>query len=324
MDSKIRFLLALHRQKPDRVPFNFWLDRRLMEQYEKRIGHRHWRVVGYGADVIETFALLNFPAGKMAEHSGTPWLMEPLFDNWLLADALPLPNPEEDGVYTLIKQDLEEFPDKAVILDIPTCWGVIAGRMRGYERVYMDLYEYPEAFHQLSRRITNIQKYVVERACRMGITALYVMEDVSTTKGLSMSPAMIQEYCFDYARELIEIASSYGIPSLFHCCGKITDALADMFVTLGVKAINPLQPAVNDSADFAKKYIDKLAVYGGLDNSFIIPQGTPKQIEEHIFSQFEILGKPYGGLIFSSHDIDIKTPPENIETMVRAIKQCIY
>lgn len=324
MDSKTRFLLALHRQKPDRVPFNFWMDRRLMEQYEKRIGHRHWRVVGYGADVIETFALLNFPTGKMVEHTGTSWLEEPLFEDWSAADTLPLPDPNDDAVYGLIKQDLSEFPDKAVILDIPTCWGVIAGQMRGYERVYMDIYEYPDAFKRLSRRITDIQKQVVERACRMGITALYVMEDVSTTKGLSMSPQMIEQHCFCYARELIQIADSYGIPSLFHCCGKIPDVLADMFVALGVKAINPLQPSVNDAADFASKYADKLAVYGGLDNSFIIPQGTPKQIQEHIFSQFEILGKPYGGLIFSSHDIDVKTPPENIDIMVQTIKQCVY
>jgi len=81
MNSKERFLIALNNEKPDMVPFNFWMDRRLMEQYEKRLGHRHWRVTHYGADVIETFGLLNFPTGRMEEHSGTSWLEEPLFAN---------------------------------------------------------------------------------------------------------------------------------------------------------------------------------------------------------------------------------------------------
>jgi len=324
MDSKTRFLTALNNQKPDRVPFNFWMDRRLMEQYEKRIGHRHWRVTHYGADVIETFGLLDFPSGRMEEHSGTTWLEEPLFTDWSTIDDLPMPNPDEEKVYDLVKKDVAEFPDKAVIFDIPTCWGVIAGQMRGYEEVYMDLYTHTEEFVKLSRRITDIQKRMVERVCQMGITALYIMEDVSTTNGLSMSPQMIEEHCFQYAREMIAIADSFGIPTLFHCCGKIPDVLAEMFIGLGVKAINPLQPSVNDTAAFASKFAGKLAVYGGLENSFIIPQGTPQEIEEHIFKQFELLGKPYGGLIFSSHDIDIRTPPENIEAMVAAIKKCAY
>lgn len=51
-----------------------------MEQYEKCIGHRHCRVVRYGADVIETFALLNFLSGKMVEHSSNRWLGKRLFE----------------------------------------------------------------------------------------------------------------------------------------------------------------------------------------------------------------------------------------------------
>ena len=60
------------------------------------------------------------------------------------------------------------------------------------------------------------------------------------------------------------------------------------------------------------------------DNCFTIPQGTPEQVREHIDGQFRLLGKPFGGLILSSHDIDITTPDENIDAMVAAIKSCTY
>ncbi len=324
MDSKTRFLMALRHQKPDRVPFNFWMDRRLMDKYEKEIGHRHWRVKHYGADVIETFARLDFPSGKMVEHTGTEWLEEPLFKNWSDAEDIVLPDPSLPEVYALIEQDLREFPDKAVILDMPTAWGIIAGQMRGYENVYMDLYEYEEPFKQLGRRITDIQVRAVEKACQMGITALYLMEDVATSQGLSMSPQMIWEHSFDYARRMKEVADSFGIPTMFHCCGKITDDLMDLFFRLGVDAINPLQPSVNDTKEYAEKYFGKMAVYGAMDNSFIIPQGSPAQVHAHIVQQFELLGKPDGGLIFSSHDLDIKTPRENVEAMISSIKECKY
>jgi len=53
MDSKTRVLMSLSREKPDKVPFNFgWIVADV--SYEEEIGHRHWRVTHYGADVIES------------------------------------------------------------------------------------------------------------------------------------------------------------------------------------------------------------------------------------------------------------------------------
>ena len=54
MTSKERVLAALEFRRPDRVPFNFWMDRRLMAQYEEKYGP-DWRVRVFDADVVETF-----------------------------------------------------------------------------------------------------------------------------------------------------------------------------------------------------------------------------------------------------------------------------
>jgi uroporphyrinogen decarboxylase len=324
MDSKERFLRALAHRKPDRAPFNFWMDRRLMAKYEQRLGHRHWRVTHYGADVIETFAhLLAFPSGPGIERDGTWWQMGPFLKSWDSLDSLPLPDPKADQVYSLINRDLEEFPRTAVILDCPTPWGVIAG-IRTYELAYMDMLDHPREFKTLARRVADIQKVVVEKACRMGITALYMMEDIATSRGLAMSPAMIQEFCLDFIREHVQIARSFGVPVLFHSDGKITDAL-DLLLSAGCCAVNPLQPHLNELRDFKARYGSRLALYGGLDNCFVIPKGTTADVRTHVLEVFDTIGRPDGALIFSTHDIPLHTPPENIETMVRTIKEeCIY
>jgi uroporphyrinogen decarboxylase len=321
MNSHDRVLMALSHKKPDRVPYNFWMDRRLLQEYEHRYGHRHWRVTHCGADVIETFPNLNFPTGPYVEHDGTEWQTGPSFEDWQHVDEIPLPDPYDDGVYKSIKADLDEFPDKALFLDMVTPWGVIAG-MRTYEKIYMDMYEYPEQFHSLSRKILDVQKIVVERVCKMGITALYLMEDLATSKGLSMSPAMIREFCFDYARELIVIAHSHNIPVLFHSDGMVSD-LVPILMEYGVCAMNPLQPSVNDAAIFKKQYGKNMAVYGGLDNCFIIPNGSAQDVRNHVRSVFDSLGSD-GALIFSTHDIPIQTPAANIEAMIVAIQSCVY
>ena len=324
MDSKTRVLMALSCEKPDRVPFNFWMDRRLMSQYEEKIGHRHWRVTHFGADVIETFPNLSWPTGPMENRNGSDWLTGPCFDDWSQVDSmLLLPDPNNEQVYSLIAEDLHEFPDKAVLLDMQTGWGIIAGCMRGYEHVYLDMYEHQEEFKKLCQRILDIQKVVVERACQMGITSLYLMEDLATTKGLSISPAMMEEFIFSYVRELIEIAKSYEIPVLWHSDGCIEE-LVPHLLELGVSAVNPLQPNVNDTKAFMDRFSNKMAVYGGLDNCFVIPEGTPTQVSQHVLDQFDTLGCSTGGLIFSTHDIPLITPCENVDAMVDTIKQCVY
>ena len=70
-----------------------------------------------------------------------------------------------------MKADIGEFPDVAIILDIPTCWGLIAN-MRGYERIYMDMFDYPEEFKKLAQRMTDTQMIFVEKA--MGNTYNYI------------------------------------------------------------------------------------------------------------------------------------------------------
>lgn len=322
MDSKTRVLKALHHEKPDRVPFNFWMDRRLMAEYEKELGHSHWRVTHYGADVIESFHLLKFPEGPTQERDGTIWHTAPAFDNWDAIDNLPLPDPNDDNVYSLLKADLDEFPDKAVLLNIITPWGVLA-EMRTYELVYMDMYEYAEAFKKLSKRIADIMNVVVERACKMGVTAVYIQEDLATSRGLSMSPEMTNEFCLEYAKEFVKIAKRYDKPVLFHSDGAVLD-LIEPLLEFGAGAINPLQPNVVDAKEFKQRFGNRMAVYGALDNCFIIPQGTPDQIIKHVKDTFEILGQPDGSLIFSTHDIPLGTPRENVEAMISAIKECIY
>ncbi|OHB53370.1 MAG: hypothetical protein A2Y10_16440 [Planctomycetes bacterium GWF2_41_51] len=295
----------------------------MMSDYENKIGHRHWRVTGFGADVIETFAILEFPHGKMVDKDGTQWLEEIYLKDWNDVQYIPLPDASDEKVYELIRQDIKEFPDTAVILDMPTAWGYIAN-MRSYEHIYMDMLDHRDEFKILCRRISDVLNKTVEIACKSGITALYLMEDLATTKGLSMSPAMIKEFCLDFAKEQADIAKSFGKPVLFHCCGKAIDLIPHLEY-VGVDAINPLQPHLNDLAEFKSKFGKRFALYGGLDNSFTIAKGTPQKVREHVLDVFEKVGDCDGALVFSSHDISVDTPAENIDMMIKTMQQeCFY
>lgn len=323
MDSRTRVLKALRHEKPDRVPFNFWMDRRLMQRYEDRFGDPHWRVTHYGADVIETFALLAFPLGPGIERDGTRWQTGPAMASWADASSLELPDPSAEPVYDWIKRDLDQHPEVAVFLDLPTPWGVIAG-IRSYELIYMDMLDEPERFKELARRIADIQTEAVQRALDLGVTCLYLMEDLATTTGLSMSPAMLHEFCLDFCRDQAAAAQERGVPILWHSDGNTID-LIEHLLPLGVCAINPLQYHLHDYREFKQRFGDRVALYGGVDNCFTIPNGTPAEVRAQVLDVFEKIGRPDGALILSSHDIPLNTPEENIETMVHTIlDECRY
>ncbi|MBD3173673.1 MAG: hypothetical protein GF320_00720 [Armatimonadia bacterium] len=323
MDSRTRVLKALRHEKPDRAPFNFWMDRRLMERYEQRIGNPNWRVTHYGADVIEAFALLAFPTGPGVERDGTRWQTGPAMESWDDVNSLELPDPTADAVYDWIRRDLDAHPDVAIFLDMPTPWGVIAG-IRSYELIYTDMMDEPDRFKELARRIADIQTVAVERALDMGVTALYLMEDLATTAGLSMSPAMIQEFCLDFCQDQAAAAKSRDVPILWHSDGNTID-LIEHLLPLGVQAINPLQYHLHDYDEFKSRFGDRVALYGGLDNCFVIPDGTPEEVSAQVLDVFEKIGRPDGALILSSHDIPLHTPEENVEEMVRTItEECVY
>lgn len=320
MTSKERVIKALNFEKPDRVPFNFWMDRRLLGQFESELGD-NFRVDYYGADVIEAFPLLNWPVGKFIERDGTVWFTEPALKNWEDVDKLVMPDPTDEKVYDDIKIKLDNNPDTAIFLNIPGPLSIL-NNIRLLDNVYYDIYDNPKELHNLIKTIMDIQNIVIKNIINLPVTALYFQDDVASSAGLVLSKPMIDEFVFDYFKEGMEMARKAGKPVIFHSDGKVM-AILDRIVELGFNAVNPLQNGFNDFRRFKEKYHGKLAVYGGMDNTKIIPDGNVEDVIKHVREVFEVLGKD-SGLIMSSHDIPIHCPRENIDGMVDAIKNCIY
>ena len=168
----------------------------------------------------------------------------------------------------------------------------------------------------------DIQNEVISRVVQWPITAIYFQDDLATSHGLMFSLDMIKEFILKYFEPGIDMARSANKKLIFHSDGDVTEVL-DTLVDIGFDAVNPMQPELNDLNKFKEKYHGKLAVYGGLDNSKIIPDSSPEGVRKHVKNIYNTLGKG-GGLILSSHDIPLNCPEENIEVMVKTIKECQY
>ena len=60
---------------------------------------------------------------------------------------------------------------------------------------------------------------------------------------------------------------------------------------------------------------------GGCDTQYVLPRGTPEEIDTHVGERIRTLA-PGGGFVFTQvHNIQADVPPKNILAMVDAVKK---
>jgi len=323
MNSRERVLKILNRQIPDRLPFNFWMDRSLMKQLDMELG-QNFRISHYGADVVETFFQIDWAPDLQKQRVAndfTSHQIKPLIDTFPEVSKLDMPNSEQDSIYKLVKEDRRKYNDKALFVLITTPLDVLFS-LRLMEGSFLDLYDYSDEVEEYLHKVGAFLQNVVKNVCMLNIDVLYIAGDICSTKGPLMSREYLKRFCFEPIKGLIDEARRAGIPVLYHTDGAVMEIL-DMFIEYKIDGINPLQPHLNDIRKFKDEYGDKLLLYGGLDNCFIIPNGTPEEVKLHVSNTFDEIGKN-GGFIASTHDIPWYVPRENIEVMVKTLKECVY
>ena len=324
LTSRERVETALKGEKPDRVPFNFWMDRRLLDRYEKKYG-LYFRVDHFGGDVVESLHPLEWPRGEEIEKDGTTWVTRTVWHNeWKGVDSIAWPDPGKKENFVLLERDLEQQPDKAIFVNVPGVLTIMHS-IRAEQDLYLDFYDRPDDVLEIFSKIGTILADYVSAVCDRfeNIAAVYVQDDVCDSTGAMFSLDTLDRFVFLANDMPIRAALKAGKPVVYHSDGR-TDPIMEHLISLGVSAINPLQPHLNDFEDFSRKYGGRIGVYGALDNCFVIPDGTPDQVREHVLGAFQALGGD-GGLVLSSHDISLHCPEENIEVMVKTIREeCRY
>lgn len=321
MTSRERVECAINFQKPDRVPFNFWMDRRRMAELDAKYG-ADFRLTHYDADVIESYACCPpFPGAETEEKAGTAWMVKELFEDWEEAADIAMPDPQDPKLYEWLDFHLKTYPDKAIIVNSPNVLTIIE-MMRRQESLYVGLCTHPEEVKALFTRISDVMVQVAEKVCKLDIAALYVQDDVGFKNGLMLSEEQCREFVFPNWKKVIDVGHAHDKPVFFHTDGKV-DSIWEIFCEeLGVRMLNPLQPELQDIGAFKQQYHGRMGCYGGLQTSGL-HEWTPEQIRAHVAGLFEKCGKD-GGLIMSSHDIDHTMSDEQLDAMVDAIKACTY
>ena len=111
--------------------------------------------------------------------------------------------------------------------------------------------------------------------------------------------------------------------TFMHCCGGIAPLL-DCIVEAEFDILNPVQCSATgmDPRQLKKQYGDQLVFWGGgVDTQKTLPFGTPEQVRDQVKERIDIFA-PGGGFVFCTvHNIQARTPVENLLAMFEAIKR---
>jgi hypothetical protein len=108
-----------------------------------------------------------------------------------------------------------------------------------------------------------------------------------------------------------------------HCCGAV-EKFIEPFLECGFDILNPVQcsAAGMDPETLKEKYGDRLVFWGGgVDTQQALPFGTAAQVREQVLQRCDVFSRN-GGFVFNSiHNIQARTPVENILAMVDAVRE---
>ena len=108
-----------------------------------------------------------------------------------------------------------------------------------------------------------------------------------------------------------------------HSCGAVKDFVEE-FIDAGFDILNPVQlsAAGMDAKELKNRFGDRIVFWGGgVDTQKTLPFGKPPEVREEVLKRCEIFA-PGGGFVFNAiHNVQAKTPVENVVAMIDAVHE---
>lgn len=197
--------------------------------------------------------------------------------------------------------------------------------IRGLEQSLIDFLINPEIAEYVLKEICSfLYEYHERLFCAAGgrIDITQVTDDFGSQTGLLISPKVFNYFFEAYYKRFIKLSKNHNIYVFHHDDGAIFDLLPEL-VDLGIDILNPIQwhlPGM-ELEKLKGSFGSRLCFHGGVDNQYVLPFGTLREVEEEVRQCVDVLaGNKTGYILAPCHNIQANTPVENILRMYDAAK----
>ncbi len=258
-----------------------------------------------------------FGAGRYTEITGYP-----------LADdknihSYKAPDPGRSELYIDAENLLEKYKKDYWICGVTvTTIFETAWALRGLDRLMMDFVLNPDLAEMILDIPFNYHLAAAEKLVKMGVDMIWTGDDMGGQNSMIISPEMWRKF---FKPRMAHFFSSLkqinpDIKIAYHSDGVIEPIIPDL-IEIGLDVLNPIQPASMDPAYLGRKFGDKLCFWGTIDEQHTLPFGTPGDVKKEVETRLETVGLNGGLIIGPTHHVQLDTPMENFEAMVKTIKE---
>lgn len=344
MTSRERWLAVLTRQRPDRVPMDYWATPEATDRLMKHLGlsdiealYRRLRldpVVSVGPRYVGP----PLPPGqdvfgcrfrRVDYGTGT-------YDECIYSSLAQYQSVEEiEAEYEWPSPDWWDYRDIPKQVegreDRPIRGGgsepfLIYKYLRGDEQAFTDLILKPEIVHCCLDKLFGLAYESTRRIFEQipgKVMLSYVAEDMGAQDGLMFSPAHIREFLLPRMRRMVDLAHQAGAYVFHHNDGAVRDILPDL-IAIGIDLLNPVQWRCRgmDRAALKRDFGDRLAFHGAVDNQHTLVRGSVEEVRQEVIDNIQILGQRGGYILAPCHNIQTVSPPEIIVAMYERGYEC--
>lgn len=257
-----------------------------------------------------------FGPGRYTEIAG-----HPLADAAAL-DAYRPPDPDRPELYREAARVVREHgPEHWIVGVTVTTIFETAWALRGLDRLLEDLVSDPDLAETILDIPFRFHLAAAKRLAALGVDMIWTGDDVGAQSAMIMSPAMWRRFLKPrMARFFAEVkAVNPRVKIAYHSDGFILPIIPDL-IEIGLDVLNPVQPSSMDPEDLKRRYGDKLAFWGSIDEQWTLPFGTPEDVRREVETRLRTLGRGGGLVIGPTHHVQLDTPLENFHAMIDAVR----
>ena len=235
-------------------------------------------------------------------------------------DSFDFPNPDDPQIYEhCAKEILEADPDTLIIVKMSYNLFERAWALCGYEQFLVFMMTEPDFINKLLDRIVEYNLRVIDNVSHYQVDGILFGDDWGQQNGLIMGPELWHEYIEPRVKEMYARVGSYGLFTMLHSCGNITEVIPQL-IDAGLDVLNPFQPEAMDIYDVKKKFGDQLSFYGGLSTQKTLPFESVKTTIDETQRLIDEAGHKGGLIVSAAHAIPGDAKPENIAAMIETLQ----
>jgi uroporphyrinogen decarboxylase len=198
--------------------------------------------------------------------------------------------------------------------------------LRGMELAYVDLIHNRELVEYCLDKLFGFAYENTRRIFETipdAVQISYVAEDFGSQESLLFSPGIIREIFIPRMKRMMDLVHEAGAFVFFHSDGAVREIIPDM-VAAGIDVLNPLQWRAKgmDRESLKRDFGDKVILHGGVDNQHTIPFGSVEDVRREVIDNIRILGAGGKYILAPCHNIQAISPAENVVALYETGYEC--